>query len=192
MHDRRIPTSPRINPFRISPPETATIILRPNAASMKYSAALNRTVKRAIGVAKRISARVLIMPPMKEKITFTPRARPPFPCLYRQYPSQDWVSDAGVPGVLIKIAVIPPAKIAEFQSPISIANPFTGEKLNVTGVMIAIPIVADNPGSAPISVPIRMPKNKNKMTDGCNSSDNPCAHISRLMPILSPFHYALN
>ena len=67
------------------------------------------------------------------------------------------VPEAGVPGVLIKIAVIPPAKIAAFQSPINIANPSTLSSQNVIGVISATPIVADKPGSAPIIVPRSTP-----------------------------------
>ena len=191
--ESRIPASPRISPFNTSPPDTATIILRPKPASIKYSAELNVTVNLAIGVARRISANVLIIPPINEKITLIPSANPPFPCLYKAYPSNDCVIDAGVPGVLIKIAVIPPAKIAAFQSPISIAKPSVGSNQKVIGVMIAIPIVADNPGKAPIIVPIRTPKNRNIITEGFISSAKPAAHISNPIPILvSPPRYALN
>ena len=95
--------------------------------------------------------------------------------------------EAGVPGVFIKIAEMPPEKIAAFHNPISRANPFAGGNQNVIGVIMAMPIVADKPGRAPITVPITTPRHKNNKTDGVQSSKKALAKISSV--IHTPVYY---
>ena len=78
--------------------------------------------------------------------------------------------DAGVPGGLTRIAEIPPAKMAAFHRPISMAKPSAGSNQKVMGVMMAMPMVADRPGRAPMTVPIQTPIHKNRITEGCRHS----------------------
>ena len=61
-----MPASPRIRPFSTLPSDTATIMDRPNRASMQYSGALKEMVNRAMGVENRIRQKVEKTPPMKE------------------------------------------------------------------------------------------------------------------------------
>ena len=83
-----------------------------------------------------------------------------------------------MPGVLTRMAEIPPAKMAAFQRPISMANPSAGSNQKVMGVMMAIPMVADRPGSAPMAVPIITPRARNKITEGCKHCCNAAIKIS--------------
>lgn len=74
--------------------------------------------------------------------------------------------DAGVPGVLMSTAEIPPAKIEEFHTPINMAKPQDGSNQKVMGVNMATAMVADNPGRAPMQTPIKTPAKLNIKTDG--------------------------
>ena len=100
--------------------------------------------------------------------------------------------EAGVPGVFIKIAEMFPEKIATFHNPISSTNPFAGGNQNVIGVIMAIPIVADRPGSAPITVPITTPRHKNNKTDGVQSSKKALAKISSVIHTPVYIYHLLN
>ena len=64
--ESRMPAIPRISPLSTLPSETATIIDRPNRASIQYSGALKEMVKLAMGVENRMRQKVEKMPPMKE------------------------------------------------------------------------------------------------------------------------------
>ena len=61
-----MPAAPRIRPLSTLPPETATIMDRPNRASMQYSGALKEMVNRAMGVENSTRQMVEKKPPMKE------------------------------------------------------------------------------------------------------------------------------
>ena len=81
-----IPTQESISPAKpIAMPlttlfsETEIIMVRPNKASMKYSVGPKEMVKLAMGKAKKIKKRVLIMPPITENMQLIPKASPPLP-----------------------------------------------------------------------------------------------------------------
>ena len=71
-----------------------------------------------------------------------------------------------MPGVFTRMAEMPPAKMAAFHRPISMAKPSEGANQKVMGVMMAIPMVADRPGRAPMMVPMHTPMARNSRTEG--------------------------
>jgi hypothetical protein len=58
-----------------------------------------------------------------------------------------------VPGVLIRIAVIEPAKVAATYIVASTAIAWTGVMVKVKGRRRAAPVVAPSPGKTPITIP---------------------------------------
>ncbi len=54
--------------------------------------------------------------------------------------------EAGVPGIFMRIAEIPPEKMAEFHTPIRTARPFSGLSQKVRGAKMATAVVAVSPG----------------------------------------------
>jgi len=141
-------------------PETATIVESPKIARVKYSAGPKDKANFAKGKPTTINARTPRIPPMNEKTTFIPSARPAIPFLVSAKPSKVDAIEAGVPGVFIRIAEIPPEKIAEFHTPMSIASPWFGDNQKVKGVSIATAIVAVSPGRVPITSPEKVPKSR--------------------------------
>ncbi len=75
-------------------------------------------------------------------------------------PSKVLAMDAGVPGVLIRMAGMPPAQMAELYTPRSMASPWAGGAQKVRGVRIATAMVAVSPGRAPIKTPAPTPMSK--------------------------------
>ena len=65
---------------------------------------------------------------------------------------------AEVPGVLIRIAEIEPPNIEPQYSAPRKTRPAVGSNVYVTGISTAIPMVGVKPGSAPITIPITVPK----------------------------------
>ena len=65
--------------------------------------------------------------------------------------------EAGVPGVLIAIADIPPEKMAELYTPSSMPKPLTGSILNVRGVIRETAITEVRQGRVPTTSPISTP-----------------------------------
>ena len=65
--------------------------------------------------------------------------------------------EAGVPGVLIRIADIPPDQMAELYTPINIAKPHAGSSQKEMGVSTATAIVAVRPGIVPMKAPEATP-----------------------------------
>jgi hypothetical protein len=82
-----------------------------------------------------------------------PKALPASPFLANGYPSKVVAADAEVPGVLIKIAVIDPANVAETYIVDKTAMACTGSIVNVNGSNNAAPVVAPRPGKTPIITP---------------------------------------
>ena len=99
----------------------------------------------------------LISPPIAEAIVETLKAFVAIPFFTNGKPSIQVAADAGVPGVFNNIAEIDPPYIAPIYIPTSIIKPVTGSIPKVNGNNIATPIVAVNPGSAPIIIPPTTP-----------------------------------
>jgi hypothetical protein len=84
------------------------IMLIPKKAKAKVSGALNfRAMLARVGAIK-ISIMPLIMPPPKEATVEIPKALPDSPLRVKGYPSKTVAAADGVPGVLIRIAVMEP------------------------------------------------------------------------------------
>ena len=101
------------SPFRMLPPETPIIMDRSKKDNANISGGPKLSAKRATGNDATIRTIVPTSPPKHEKIVLILSALAIFPCLTRTYPSKVCAMDAGVPGVLIRIAEIPPAQMAE-------------------------------------------------------------------------------
>ena len=104
----KIPTMPPIRPLMMLSPEILAMMLSPKNVMQKYSGGPKVCATRAMaGEAKRqISA--LTMPPKNEAYSAICSAFKDFPCNVMGYPSSVVAALAGVPGVLIKIAVMEP------------------------------------------------------------------------------------
>ena len=106
--DKRSPKHPDRSPFKSDLPEMLAIMLMPKKASANVSGALNfRAMFARIGEMT-ISKRPLIMPPPKEATVEIPKALPDSPLFVKGYPSKMVAAAEGVPGVLIRIAVMEP------------------------------------------------------------------------------------
>ena len=78
--------------------------------------------------------------------------------------------EAGVPGVLMTMAEMPPENSAELYTPISMAKPWVGSSQNVSGVRIAMAMVEVRPGSVPMSMPTHTPIRAYSMTLGAHTA----------------------
>ena len=78
---------------------------------------------------------------------------PPSPRFAIGWPSSAVAADAGVPGILMRIALWQPPEIAPTYTPIRAISADCVGKLYVSPVSSAIAIVALRPGSIPISRP---------------------------------------
>ena len=148
------PNPPEISPFVIDFVLAPAIIVNPNIDSQKYSAGPNFNARVARVGANKYNEIELSIPPIKEAITAVPKAFPAFPCTVSSYPSIAVAAAAGVPGVRISIADIDPPKIAPQYTPANTINPVEAGIPNVIGIRSATPMAADNPGRAPIVIPI--------------------------------------
>jgi len=137
--------------------ETLTIIVNPKRATTANSEGPNFRANRARGNEKRARQIVLNNPPKTDQIVLMLRASPEYPFWDSLYPSKVEAMEAGVPGVLMRIAEIPPDQIAELYTPMSIANPLAGGSQKDIGVNTATAIVAVKPGSVPINAPETTP-----------------------------------
>jgi hypothetical protein len=60
----------------------------------------------------------------------------------------------------MRMADMPPEKIAEFHTPMSIASPSLGDNQKVRGVSMATAIVAVKPGRVPMMRPENVPTSR--------------------------------
>ena len=93
------------------------------------------------------------MPPIVLETTAIPNARPASPRWASGYPSNVVAAAAEVPGVLIKMAVIEPANVADTYIVASTVIACTGSIVRVKGNKRAAPVVAPRPGSTPMITP---------------------------------------
>ena len=103
------PMNPPRSPFNIEPEERLVMMLSPNTASAKYSGLENFNATDASIGEKMIRQIALKTPPKVEPKVDNPRALPGcFNLVAIGYPSNVVATDAGVPGVLSRIAEIDP------------------------------------------------------------------------------------
>ena len=69
--------------------------------------------------------------------------------------------------------------MAEFHTPISMANPHDGSNQKVIGVSMATAMVAESPGRAPIKTPISTPMILNISTEGVRMFNRLLTHNER-------------
>ena len=112
---------PVARPLIIEPPDTPTMVLRPKTATAKYSAGPKRSASRDSGSAAISSTTRLRKMPRNAPMALRPSASPARPWRASGWPSQVIAIDAGVPGVLSRMAGTPPLKIADTSRPSSIA-----------------------------------------------------------------------
>ena len=104
----KTPRSPEISPLTMFSPARLPIIDRPNTPIRQYSAGPNSSEIFASGSASNSSMTALKVPPIIEAIVHIPIAFRPSPRLVSANPSIAVAADAGVPGVLMREAVMEP------------------------------------------------------------------------------------
>ncbi|CAI8405572.1 MAG: Uncharacterised protein [Rhodospirillaceae bacterium] len=112
MVDSQTPNTPPIKFFIAPPALILASIDRPKIVSAKYSGGRNSYATLANRGAAKHNTITDTTPPKVEDTTATPRARPASPRWASGKPSKVVAAAAEVPGVLIRIAVIDPAKVA--------------------------------------------------------------------------------
>jgi hypothetical protein len=99
-----MPTRPAIQPLSGSSPVSVPAMITPKSASQKNSYAPNLSARLPrIGV-KRARKNIPISVPSTEPDVAMPIARPASPCFASAWPSRHDAADAGVPGILSRIA----------------------------------------------------------------------------------------
>ena len=86
----------------------AATMVRPKIAREKKAGGPNCSATLAMGTERKMRMMVPTMPPVVFASRLAPSARPGSPFFVRAYPSMATATAAGVPGVLIAIAVIVP------------------------------------------------------------------------------------
>lgn len=122
----------------------------------------------AIAGAKKASMKTLHNPPRKEEVVARPMALPDSPLLDSGYPSFTVITAAIVPGMLTRMALIDPPYVEPQYIPRSNAKDASVFMVNVMGVKIATPMVAESPGMMPKTTPIIVPATSMSKTSGCS------------------------
>ena len=120
--ERAMPRAPANRPFIMLVPDSTPIRLRENRVIMKYSYAPKCSANRAREGARKVSTAQLKIVPRKENTTPTPRALLASPFAAIGAPSKVVATDAGVPGMLIRMAEIKPPEMPPTNRAINRAN----------------------------------------------------------------------
>ena len=120
------PSTPANTPLAIEPEDSVAISVSEKTAMAKYSCGPKDSATCASHGAMNISAAIEIMVPMNEKTMPAPRALPPSPFSIIGPPSKVVAIEAGVPGILSRIAEIRPPEVAPTNNAISSAMPVPG------------------------------------------------------------------
>ena len=115
--DTKIPNIAPIIPFATFPFDTLAMIERPKIAMQKYSGGPNNLVIFAILGAANSNTNALNVPPTNDAYNAIVNAFSGLPFFVIGYPSRSVAAFAGVPGVLIRIAVIEPPYVPPQYNP---------------------------------------------------------------------------
>ena len=107
-----MPNAAEIRPLTRDLPERLEISVREKMATAKYSAGPNFRAKSAMMGEMNTSTRMPNTVPRKENTVPTPSALYAWPFLARGLPSKQVATEAGVPGMLMRIAAIRPPDTA--------------------------------------------------------------------------------
>jgi hypothetical protein len=138
-------------------PPTEAINTRAIRTNEKNSKGPNFVEQSAMGFANNSKNTHETRPPINDAVTPRPNARPGLPDFAIGYPSKVVMMDAGVPGILNKVAVISPPLTDPTYIDTNRINADSPLIENVRGKVRAINIAPVNPGMAPTMIPRLVP-----------------------------------
>jgi hypothetical protein len=145
------------------PLETAATIVKAKTPNEKYSKLPNLRAKSAMKGDRKLRRRKVIQPAKNELKIPIPNARAGSPLSTAiGYASNVVATDAGVPGILSRLAEMRPPEMPPTKMPINKHSPGIDAIPKVNGSIKTMPIVAVRPGTAPKIIPKIVPAKVNK------------------------------